>query len=573
MKAQIDFDKATSRFILSTPMWMLDAVRGIPNRRFNQSRKVWTAPAIRMNVAYLREKFPYSQAEWTPAAKQIAEDVTRPPKIEAIPFPAGYVFKTKPMEHQNRALNKAWSQKNFGLFMEPGTGKTKTTIDLMTARFLAGEIDTVIVVCPNDVKGNWPTQITMHSPVGVNVFTLDMDKKDPWTRHAASHHSPKDGLCWYIIGIESIQGSVRAFEQTKLFANGRAAMVVDESSRIKSPSAVRAKRCCDIGVRCTSRLILTGTEITQGIIDLFMQFEFLDPQIIGIGDWYSFRNRFAVMGGFENKQIIGYQNVDELMEIIRPHVFEVSKAEALPDLPPKVYETRIVKPNEEQKRIYRDLNKYLEAEINGQLVEPKNVLEKMLRLQEVTSGFYSVEEMDPITEKKVFKKFPIPGTDPKISALLDLSEEIRGKAIIWSRFRWQIEIIASALRKKYGDESVVEFHGGIDSDARIVARQKFQDVSSPVRWFVGNQATGGIGIDLFAANTMIYLANDFSSEKRIQSEDRAHRIGQREKVLYIDLVMEGTVDRVIMAALKQKKDMMDFVKQALREGTKEVLTH
>jgi SNF2 family DNA or RNA helicase len=565
-ETRIEFDPHINKFLIYTPMWLLDVVRGLPNRRWSNGRKAWMAPAIRMNVAYMREKFPFGRAVWSPAAKQAAEATTRPPRVETIPFPSNYVFKTFPREYQRRGLNKAWGQKFFGLFMEPGTGKTKTTIDLMTARWLAGEISSVLVICPNDVKENWPDQILAHSPIPVRIDVIDLKKSDP----LVNRHFEPGGLHWCIIAVESIQASVKAFELAKQFmevvAGHRGAVVVDESSRIKNPNAVRAQRCADIGKDAVTRLILTGTEITQGIIDLFMQFEFLDPQIIGIGDWYSFRNRYAVMGGYDNKEIVGYQNVEELMDIIRPHVFEVSKKEGLPDLPDKVYQVRTVQMTEAQKKAYKELKNQLATVIEDKAVEPKNVLEKMLRLQEITSGFYSVEENDPLLEKRVFKKYGLPGKDPKIEALMELLGETRGKVVIWSRFRWQINAVAEAIRKKYGDEAVVEFHGGIDPDARIVARKRFQDPNDPARFFVGNQRTGGIGIDLYLATMEIYMANDFSSEARIQSEDRAHRIGQVNQVLYVDFVMEGTVDAIVLAALKQKRDMMEFVKEALREG-------
>jgi SNF2 family DNA or RNA helicase len=565
---RIDFDKATSRFIIATPMWMADKTRGIPNRRWNNNKRIWTAPAIRMNASYLREHFPYNKVQWSEEAKRAAEEALRPVEdAPRDPFPASYIFKTRPRPKQMEALNRSWGVNVFAFFKCPGSGKTKTSIDLHSARYLAGQIDAVVVVCPFSVKQNWVEQIQIHSPVPTTIATLDLDK-------GAGVEFEEGKLRWLIVGIESLQSSVRAFESLKDFTLAhRGAMVVDESSRIKNPDAVRAQRCADIGKRCKYRSIMTGTEITQGILDLYMQFEFLDPQIIGIGDWYSFRNRYAIMGGFRDehgraKEIVGYQNVDELMEIIRPFTIVVTKEEALPELPPKTFTTRVVRMNEEQRRMYKELKTDLLTEIAGKEIEPKNVLEQCLRLQEVSCGFYSIPEEDPISGKMTYRKYPVPGKDPKIAALMEFLEETPGKVIIWSRFRFQIAAIADALRKGYGPDSVVEFHGGIDEGARKVARRRFQDKNDPVRFFVGNQTTGGIGIDLFAASVMVYMCNTFSLEDRIQSEDRMHRIGQdAQKMLYVDVVAEGTIDRMVLTSLSQKLDLATFVKGALKEGS------
>lgn len=558
----VDYQEKDNRFTLQIPFYMNEIAKGLPNRKWSAAKKCWTAPAVRANAQYIKDNL--GLATVTDAAKDAIRRGIEGAQAPVIPFPKGYKFKTEPMDHQRRALDKSWGPKNFAFFMDMGTGKTKVAIDLLSARAKLGEIQRVLVVCPNSIKSNWQEEIEKHATITSNVGIVNLDKKEL----PAFPRPDTTGMVlqWLVVAVESIQGSQRAIDAARKFLlGGTAAMVVDESSRIKNPQARRAKTCVELGEEAAYRYVLTGTPVTQGILDLYMQFEFLDPNIIGVGDHYSFRNQYAVMGGFEQRQVIGYQNVEQLMDLIRPFVFEVSKEEGLPDLPPKTYETRTVQLNTEQKRIYKTLKADLAALVGGKEIDPKNVLEKMLRLQQVVGGFYSVVEEDPLTGNAVTKEFDIEGENPKVRALLEVLEETRGSVIIWCRFKREIRYVASALREVYGEDSVVEFHGDVSVDNRRTARHEFQ--AGVKRFFVGTTDSGGIGLTLTAAKTVIYFSNNFSLELRKQSEDRAHRKGQEDKVLYIDLIAEGTIDRVVLAALRQKQDIATFVYESIKHGT------
>lgn len=600
-ETRIDYDKPTNRFRIYTPMWMLDKVRAIPNRRFDDGRKCWSAPAIRMNVQYLRAEFPYSRTQWTDVAKKAAEEVANPPKREIIPFPTTYVFKTKPKPKQLEALDHCWSLDTPALFMAMGSGKTKVAIDLHSARYLAGQIDAVIVLCPVSIKKTWARwatpeeireaydtalaitgnekkaqeaafsvqgEIQKHSPIPNAVITVDTDKKNGMTVH-----QDKGGLKWFIVGLESIQSSTKAVEMTmKIAKSNRCAIVVDESSKIKNPQATRAKRAMEIGRECKYRLIMTGTSVTQGIIDLYMQFEFLDPQIIGIGDGYSFRNRYCVMGGYENKVIQGYQNVDELMDIIRPNVFQVTKEEANPELPPKLMlPPRLVQMTGEQKRIYKEVKAQLVSVIGGREVTAKNVLDKMRLLQQVECGFYSADEEDEFDGEMSRVERVIEGRDPKIEEMLSVLEDSPDteSVIVWCRYRNQLRRVVEALRNEYGPDQVVEFHGGCDEDQREEAKQRFQGRRS--RFIVATQACGGMGQTWTAATLVIYMSNTFSLEDREQSEDRAHRIGQENKVKYVDIACEGTVGVYVISTVSLKRDFANYVKEMLKRDRNAVV--
>jgi len=309
---------------------------------------------------------------------------------------------------------------------------------------------------------------------------------------------------------------------------------------------------------------MTGTPISHGPMDLFMQFEFLDPEIIGIGDFYSFRRRYAVMGGFEDKQIIGHQNLDELMEVVEPFVFQVRKDEVFPDAPRKIYLRRETKLTDTQKAIYRQIKREGAAEVGDELLLVQNALEKMLRLQEVIGGTISLRttpEVEALTKKKFVRK-RIDGENPKVKELLDAVEEYVGPTIVWCAFREEIAMVSEALAKKYGEDQVVQLHGDVsEADRDVNVNVLFQGGKS--RFLVGNTATGGMGLTMSKAEIEIYFSNSFNYTDREQSEERAFGPDKKNGTIIIDIVAEGTVDEHILDALIQKKDVAEYVRGSI----------
>jgi SNF2 family DNA or RNA helicase len=262
------------------------------------------------------------------------------------------------------------------------------------------------------------------------------------------------------------------------------------------------------------------------------------------------------MGGYGGKEVVGYANLEELQALLDPFSYRVLKVDCL-DLPEKIYQRLTVGMSPEQARLYKQIKDEMLATFAGHEIEVINVLAQMLRLAQVTGGFIPI----PADEERgtPSRMEPIPGPNPKLVALLETIENITGKAIIWCRFRAEIDIIQKALRQVYGNRSVVEFHGGVNTTDRGTARREFQDPSSPVRFFVGQIQTGGIGLTLTQAKTVFYFSNSFSLEDRLQSEDRAHRIGQDAHVTYIDLVARGTIDVKVLGALRAKKNLANLI--------------
>jgi len=573
----ITYNPKAKKFEIECTFAENSLIAGLPSKRFQARRRIWQATALSRNAEFMLSDPRIKQA-MTPDAVAVAEKSVNRVKIRREPFPAWYRFKTQPFKHQQQALDHVWGLERHALFMEMGTGKTKVAIDLNAARMMEGSIDTLVVFCPNAIRDNWADEWATHSPLqdipALIVGDLTKSKKQALVTRASGLERSV-----IVVGMESLQQKRRggsAWDTLLEMVGGRKyAVVVDESHLAKNPDANRSKNVEDIAGNAQFCGIMTGSPIAQGILDLYQQFQILDPDIIGIGDYFSFRSRYAEMGGFENRQVIGYNNVEELMGLVKPYVFQCTKKEAL-DLPEKLYTRRIVKMTKEQEKVYREIDKESETMISDAVsrgtpfeLVVEQVLAKYNALQQVTGGFVNYDDILEVDEfggtvDKVRKSAWLvePERNPKVKELMAIAEEHGDKPIIvWAKFRNEIEIIVNALRAKYGPDSVAEYHGGISREDRKASMAGFKEGRH--RFFVANQQTGGTGLTINEANVVVYFSNSLKLVERLQSEDRNHRIGQKNDVLYIDLVCQGTKDVDVMQAIRDKKDVADYVRDSM----------
>jgi SNF2 family DNA or RNA helicase len=339
-------------------------------------------------------------------------------------------------------------------------------------------------------------------------------------------------------------------------------MIIDESTTIKNRKATRTKNILALADYAKYKRILTGSPVTKSPMDLFSQCAALSNDALGFTSYYAFQNRYALvqkrkMGNRAFQEIVGYRRLDELNEKLDLFSNRILKEECL-DLPDKVYIRRDVELTEEQKRVYKQMKKLALAKLdNGELATTASVLTQIMRLQQICCGFLQPDEgeIQPIENNR-------------LKELLEITDELQGKAIIWASYTHGIQQIASALRDRFGPEAVATYYGETPHDERQEIVDRFQDPDSGLRFFVGQPLTGGYGITLTAANTVIYYSNSYDLAIRLQSEDRAHRIGQRNNVTYIDLVSPGTIDEKVLKALRSK---IDLAGQVLGEDAREWL--
>lgn len=588
-KEDIRIDYADGKFRIKCPFWANDSLNGLIAKRWNKKDRDWSVPSLRANLKVLEALLPL--ADFTVKALDALKDgLTNATTI--IPqggFPLWYKFKTEPLAHQRKALNKAYGQKGFALHMCRGTGKSKVAIDIASALYLENKITAVLVLVRRSLRFNWmgydhgmelgqregfighcPLKCDFHLPNGGDAKAMLKFKK--WL-------NIDEPLSILIMSIESLSlGDAYEIAKAYLRVHPKVFVIIDESSDIANHSAVRSKKAHSIGMQSAYRMTCTGTPISTGPMNLYSQFEFLDPDIIGMGDFYAYRNRYAIMGGFSHPktgrptQIIGYRNMDELAALVAPYVYECQKSEVL-DLPPKVYERRYVQLTAEQSRLYKQIKKDKMFVLGDSAAIVQNALELALRLQQITGGIISHKvdklEISPaageqrVRRDTVWKQIIPPESNPKIAEVLSIAEE--GKpTIIWCVYRMEIAMVAAALKQQFPNEEVLEIHGGIDERGREEVKQKFQ--SGQARLLVGNTASGGVGLTLTACEIMVYFNNSQRMIDRLQSEDRAHRHGLTHSVLYIDLIAENTVDVTVMEAIEAKVDLAEYVRLNIRRA-------
>jgi SNF2 family DNA or RNA helicase len=330
----------------------------------------------------------------------------------------------------------------------------------------------------------------------------------------------------------------------KFLRSHRTLMALDESTTIKNPSAKRTKNVLALAPMAKYRRILTGSPVTKNPLDLYTQCEFLDPWLLNFNSWYAFRNRYAIMKtihvrGRSIQTVHKFQNLGELSDRLKGFSYRVLKEDCL-DLPEKIYMKRHVALTKEQENLYEQMRKTAIANLNGKVTSTVTVLTQLMRLQQITCGHFVADDGTVQTIK-----------NNRLDELIDVLEETENKAIIWAYWQRDVQDIKDAIEKKYGPRSVVDYYGLTPQDERQDNIRRFQN-DNECRFLIGTPSTGGYGITLTEANTVIYYSNGYDLEKRLQSEDRAHRIGQKKNVTYIDLIAEDTVDEKIVKSLRKK---------------------
>jgi len=466
-----------------------------------------------------------------------------------------YKFKTKPYAHQLTALEKSWDKTEYGYFMEMGTGKSKVLVDNMAMLYDKGRINGALIIAPKGVYNNWytqeiPTHLVSHIQPTMVLWTASTSKtKD---KEYQSLFEIGHDLHILIMNVEALSTKKGLDFAAKFMSCHKTMIAVDESTTIKNPTAKRTKSILKLGKQAEYRRILTGSPVTKSPLDLFTQCNFLNEFLLGYDSFYAFRNRYAHMiernfGGRRVQLVASYKRLDELSDNIKKFSYRVLKEDCL-DLPDKIYTRREVELTEEQSKAYATMKTAALALLKGKMATAPHVLTQMMRLHQITCGHLKNDD-GTITKLK----------NNRMKELLGLLEEVEGKVIIWANYIYDIENIVENIKEVYGDDSIVQYYGAIGTEDRATAIKKFQDPDSKVRFFVGNPQTAGYGITLTAASNVIYYSNGYDLEKRLQSEDRAHRIGQKKSVTYIDLIAPKTVDEKIVKALRAKMSIANTI--------------
>ena len=475
--------------------------------------------------------------------------------------PTEYEHVVPPFAHQKQHFEEHCRTTAWGLLWEQGTAKTKPVIDTASLLYVNGEIDGLLVVAPPGVERNWNTdEIPTHMPPDVAMDAMIgvflTAKKDTKSHAAAMEQLIKHkGLAVMLISYNAFMTKKGKDTVWKFLRRRRALYVLDEAHNIKTPGAKRTKSIVASGRYATHRRILTGTPIAVGPFDIYSQIRFLDETFWkrrGIqgavefrqhfGEWFT-RAECQELHGYDPgfDKLIRYKNLDQLEEWIAEISDRVLKEDVL-DLPPKLYSKRYVEMTAQQKNIYDELAEefYYEFE-DGEIIDGELPIVRLLRFQQVLCNYVPTEGEEPVRL--------LGNKNPRLDAMEDIRDETFHPAIVWARFRHDVDQLMDLL----GDKAV-RYDGAVDDDQAEKNKLAFQ--RGDVQWFVGTAQKGGPGLTLHSAKTMVYYSNSFRLIDRLQSEDRAHRAGMDDNpVNYIDICCPGTVDEKIISNLRDKRDI------------------
>ena len=473
-----------------------------------------------------------------------------------------YKFKTPPYAHQLRALERSWDKENFAYFMETGTGKSKVLLDNCAMLYDKGYINGLLLIAPKGVYKNWyDNEIPAHLPDHIErkiVLWKSSDKSAEQVKKLNTLFQPGTDFHILIMNVEAFSFPFGKEFATRFLNSHKALMAIDESTTIKTPTAKRTKTILKLRTLALYRRILTGSPVTNSPLDLYSQCEFLDPWLLDQSSYYTFRARYSIMksinlGARSVNIVVGYRNLPELSEKIKPFSERVLKDDCL-DLPKKTYMKRIVTMTPQQEKIYKAMKKYAMAQLDGKTVTTSTVMVQLMRLHQITCGHFTADD-------GTIQDIPC----KRVSELIDILYELDGKAVIWSHYQKDVQKIIEEIKKKFGEDSVVDYYGLTPQDERQQNIKRFQE-NDKCRFFVGTTQTGGYGITLTAASNMIYFSNGYDLEKRQQSEARIDRIGQEKPMTYIDIITEDTIDDKIVKALRKK---VNIATQIMGEELKE----
>jgi SNF2 family DNA or RNA helicase len=410
-----------------------------------------------------------------------------------------------------------------------------------------GKVDGALIVAPKGVVKTWYEQeLPTHLPDHIENTTV------LWQPHITKTQREKleslfeaeTNMHILIMNVEALSTDKGVKFATKFLNSHKVLMAVDESTTIKTPTAKRTKNIIDLGRMAKYRRIMTGSPVTKNPLDLYTQCYFLDPFHLDHASYYSFRNRYAVMKtmhvrGRSIQVVSKFKNLSELSDTVKNFSDRVLKEDCL-DLPPKNFIKRYVTLTPDQKKVYDQMKKQAVAYLNGKVTSTMTVLTQLMRLHQITCGHFTADDGSIQSVES-----------NRLNELMSILEETEGKAIIWANYQLSVGEIIQRIIKEYGEDSYVHYYGLTSQEDRQDFIRKFQN-DSKCRFLIGTPQTGGYGITLTQANTVIYYSNGYDLEKRLQSEDRAHRIGQNKTVTYIDLICENTVDEKIVKALRDK---------------------
>lgn len=440
---------------------------------------------------------------------------------------------TSLLPHQQAAVEKLLPLRIGALYMEMGTGKTRTALEMIQRRLEAGKLDRVLWLCPCSVRGNLRRELRKHCEGDMSMI--------------------------HIHGIESLSGSVRlAGEMLALVETGVTMLVVDESNLVKNHAALRTRRITAVAERCRYRLLLNGTPVTRNETDLYSQWYLLDWRVLGYRSYYTFAANHIQYDDRIPGKIVRTLHTDYLSAKIAPYSFEARKEDCM-TLPKKHYHTFGCYLTDEQEEHYDEAVDDMLLKVDE--LQPETIYRMFAALQLIISGNWVQDVRGHLQHTPMFEQ---PEDNPRVQALLDALQQYVGaeKSVIFCKYTQEILTLQSVLERVYGPGSTALFYGGVTKPQREASLARF---TGDAQFLLANKTCAGYGLNLQFCRNIVYYSNDWDYGTRAQSEDRVHRLGQTREPQLIDLYARFTLDERILSCLRKKESLADEFKSSIRE--------
>ncbi len=453
-----------------------------------------------------------------------------------------------PFQHQIEDTIRIVNNPYFALLNEMGTGKSKTIIDAVWELYQEEGYQYAIIICPKTVISSW-----VNTHISLN-FDSDYDIAVNFKWIKSTHINV---FRFIVINYEKLRNEEN-FKLIQRVLKNKCVLILDESQKVANPRAMITKKVLKLAMQASRRYILSGTPIRKNPLDYYTQFKFLHPDILGFKSWYAFRGRYAIMGGYKVNgmpvQVVGFKNLDDLRSKVSPYFVRRTKKECL-DLPEQLYQVQEVELDSKAKVVYKDMEEHALSMIGDDTIAATVKVVQLLKLRQITAGFLKDKAKNQlIIEGKSIHSF----TNNKLKVLQEIDV---GKLVIFCVFHHEIKAVKNIFLNILGQDDCLEISGRVTGNQRENAIAHFQ--GNTYDRIVVQVETGGLGIDLYAAHTAIYLSNHYNWDVRTQSESRIHRIGQNHPCTYIDVLatIDGkpTIDHDILHVIQKKKNFADYM--------------
>lgn len=536
--------KFTNAYVLSFnyDASTVDLIKSLSNRTYVPDTHEWEIPEselVNVGKMFSNRLFFEDPSLENKVVALIAEDLTSclsaKDRLHGIKPESDFCFKTKPLPHQIEAFNYGLKRHQLLLCDEQGLGKTKESIDITVSK--KAELNKVLVVCGvNSVRFNWAQEISIHSNEKSIILGNENDVLADLERWL------NDDTYFGIINIEKLRKTEIISKISDYIKSQKiGGVIVDEVHKIKNPKTQQGKAVANNLREAKFKIGLTGTPITNNPLDLWNILNWLGATR---DNYFAFRNKYVILGGWEGKQVMGFKNLNNLNVDLQQIMLRRTKNDVI-DLPPKIYKNEYIELSAQEKKEYKEQQNHISMIIkkiedeNGDIKEKEvpNILGLLIRLREATSGINS-------------------SVKSKIERLVELYTEeylpLKRKIIVFTNFTETVKDVVDAL-SQYNPLFVT---GNVPLEERQQKVNLFQS-SSEHNIIVGTIGAMGTGLTLNKASAVIFIDKSYSYADNLQAEDRAHRIGTEHSVNVISLIAKNTIDENIESILANKKEYFD----------------